>query len=324
MKKFLLSVSVAAVMFSCQKQDEFTGIPEVKDVKTSESSVTHRNCVSHTILEQQMAEDPQLGQRMQEIERFTKEAATDPNNRIVNGVLEIPVVFNVLYNTAAENISLAQLQSQIDVLNEDFQAANADYNTANNPYSSVRANIGYRFVLDQVFRKSTTKTSWGTRDACKKTKQGGLDPTSPTTKLNVWICTIGGGILGYAQFPGGASATDGVVFDSKYTGRTGTATAPFNLGRTATHEVGHWMNLRHIWGDAACGSDLVSDTPTHDSANYGVPAVGHKSTCTGTPLEMYMNYMDYTDDRGMYMFSLGQKARMDAAFAVGGPRASFR
>ena len=77
---------------------------------------------------------------------------------------------------------------------------------------------------------------------------------TPTTKLNLWVCTIGGGILGYAQFPGGASATDGVVIDSKYLGTTGTATYPFNLGRTATHEVGHWMNLRHIWGDATCGS----------------------------------------------------------------------
>jgi hypothetical protein len=79
-------------------------------------------------------------------------------------------------------------------------------------------------------------------------------------KMNLWACTIGGGILGYAQFPGGASS-DGVI-DSKYLGTTGTAAFPFNLGRTATHEVGHWMNLRHIWGDATCGSDLVSDTPT--------------------------------------------------------------
>ena len=151
-----------------------------------------------------------------------------------------------------------------------------------------------------------------------------MAPTSPTTKLNLWICTIGGGILGYAQFPGGASSTDGVVCDSKYTGTTGTAAAPFNLGRTATHEVGHWMNLRHIWGDATCGSDLVSDTPTHNDANSGVPAVGHRSTCSGAPLEMYMNYMDYTDDRGMYMFSKGQASRMNAIFLSGGSRASFR
>jgi hypothetical protein len=101
----------------------------------------------------------------------------------------------------------------------------------------------------------------GTTDDMKRASTGGIDPTSPTTTLNLWVCTIGGGILGYAQFPGGASSTDGVAIDSKYIGSTGTAIAPF-LGRTATHEVGHWMNLRHIWGDATCGSDLVSDANT--------------------------------------------------------------
>jgi hypothetical protein len=157
----------------------------------------------------------------------------------------------------------------------------------------------------------------------KKTKRGGLDPTSPTTKLNIWVCTIGGGILGYAQFPGGSSATDGVVVDSRYFGTTGTATAPFHKGRTATHEVGHWMNLRHIWGDTTCGTDYVNDTPTHNTANYGIPSFPHYSTCSGNPIEMTMNYMDYTDDAGMYMFSNDQKSRMLAVFSVGGPRNSF-
>ena len=156
-----------------------------------------------------------------------------------------------------------------------------------------------------------------------KTASKGIAPTTPTTVLNMWSCNMGGGILGYAQFPGGASATDGVVIDNNAFGTTVTATAPFNLGRTATHEVGHWMNLRHIWGDATCGSDLVSDTPTHNTANYGIPAYPHYSTCTGTPVEMTMNYMDYTDDAGMYMFSNGQKSRMAALFVSGGARASF-
>jgi hypothetical protein len=313
MKKMLLTASAALLMFSCQKDNSTEEQPT--------NAVAHRGCASHKVLEQQMKENPQLASKMAQIENFTNEAIK--TGRLVNGKIEIPVVFNVLYRTSGENISLAQLQSQIDVLNKDFNAANSDYNTANNPYSSARANVGISFVLDQVIRKSTTKTSWGTNDVMKNAKRGGIAPTSPTTKLNIWICTIGGGILGYAQFPGGASATDGVVLDSKYTGNTGTATAPFNLGRTATHEVGHWMNLRHIWGDASCGNDQVADTPTHDSANYGVPAVGHRSTCSGTPLEMYMNYMDYTDDRGMYMFSLGQKSRMDAIFVSGGARNSF-
>ncbi|SEP59587.1 zinc metalloprotease [Flavobacterium urocaniciphilum] len=316
MKKIILSLAIVSLLFSCNKQEDAT-----TELTTSEVA-GKRGCYSDEHLKEQLAADPSLARRMEDFE--LKAAQAIEQGRIVNGVLEIPVVFNVLYRTTAENISLAQLQSQIDVLNKDFNAQNSDYNTANNPYSSVRANVGIRFVLDQVIRKSTTKTSWGTNDAMKKSTQGGLNPTSPTTKLNLWVCTIGGGILGYAQFPGGSSATDGVVIDSKYLGTTGTATYPFNLGRTATHEVGHWMNLRHIWGDATCGSDLVSDTPVHNTANYGVPAVGHRSTCSGTPLEMYMNYMDYTDDRGMYMFSNGQKSRMLAIFAVGGSRASFR
>lgn len=315
MKKLLLTTAVCLFLFSCQnEQSETTN----ETVATS----TERSCASQDVLEAQLKEDPTLAIRMNEIEAFTQKAIL--TKRLVNGKIEIPVVFNVLYRTTAENITTAQLQSQIDILNKDFNALNSDYNTPNNPYSSVRANVGITFVLDQVVRKATTKTTWGTKDAMKKTNTGGLAAISPTTKLNFWVCTIGGGILGYAQFPGGASATDGVVCDSKYVGNTGTATYPFNLGRTATHEIGHWMNLRHIWGDATCGSDLVSDTPTHNAANTGVPAVGHKSTCTGTPLEMYMNYMDYTDDRGMYMFSEGQKSRMSAIFLAGGSRASFR
>ena len=315
MKKILLSASLIMMLVSCQNEDKSLD-------QSSQSKLTHRTCASSDVLERQLRENPELALKMNKIEEFTNLAMAE--GRIVNGHIEIPVVVNVLYKTAAENISTAQIQSQIDVLNNDFNAQNSDYNNVPALFSGVKANVGITFVLDQVIRKSTTKTSWGTTDTCKKTKRGGLDPTSPTTKLNIWCATIGGGILGYAQFPGGSSATDGVVIDSKYFGLSGSAYAPYNLGRTATHEVGHWMNLRHIWGDANCGSDLVSDTPTHNTANYGDPTYPHYSTCSGTPVEMTMNYMDYTDDNAMYMFSTGQKSRMDAIFVTGGIRASFR
>ena len=315
MKKSLIAVALLFSVIACQN-DDATPNSEMESAK-----VAQRGCASHEVLERQLKEDPTLALRMNAIEDLTEDFIK--SGKLVNGVLEIPVVFNVLYRTSAENISQAQLQSQIDVLNADFRAENTDYNSSN-PYNSVRSGINVRFVLDNVVRKSTTKTTWGTNDAMKKTASGGIAPTSPTTKLNYWVCNIGGGILGYAQFPGGSSTTDGVVIDSKYTGTMGTATAPFNKGRTATHEVGHWMNLRHIWGDATCGSDLVADTPTHNTANYGIPAAGHRSTCSGTPLEMYMNYMDYTDDAGMYMFSSGQTARMVAVFSTTGSRKSFR
>ena len=317
MKKIILSAFALLFLFSCSNDETSTPTEE----KSQLTHDHHRGCASHEILEEQLRQDPSLAQRMQQIEKFTTEAIR--TGKLVNGKIQIPVVVNVLYKTTAENISLAQIQSQIDVLNKDFNATNSDFNQVPATFSAVKANVGISFVLDAVNRKYVNKTSWGTNDAMKKTSTKGIAPTSPTTKLNLWVCTIGGGILGYAQFPGGSSATDGVVIDSKYLGTTGRATAPFNKGRTATHEVGHWMNLRHIWGDATCGSDLVSDTPTHNTANYGIPAFPHYSTCSGTPIEMTMNYMDYTDDAGMYMFSNGQKNRMLSIFASGGARFSF-
>lgn len=321
MKKTLLLLAGGFMLITgCNKSSSNEkGISAEDEITTA----TKRQCSSNEVLEEQLQADPGLRQRMNEIEAFTQRVAAHPEQfRLVNGVIEIPVVFNVLYRTTAQNVSLAQLQSQIAVLNEDFAATNADYNLTST-YNSVKSgNIGIRFVLDAVNRRSTTKSSWSTNDAMKKSAQG-IAPTSPTTKLNVWVCNMGGGILGYAQFPGGSSATDGVVLDDNATGRTGTAAAPFNKGRTATHEVGHWMNLRHIWGDATCGNDQVGDTPTHNTANYGCPAAGHLSTCAGTPVEMTMNYMDYSDDACMYMFSAGQKTRMLAVFAVGGARNSF-
>ena len=315
MKKILLLSAVFLTLFSCQKET-------VDQVNAPEASaVARRSCATQDVLEAQLRENPSLALRMNQIENFTENAISQ--NRLVNGRVVIPVVVNVLYRTAAENVTAAQIQSQIDILNKDFNAQNSDFGSVPAMFAPIAANVGITFELASVVRKSTTKSSWGTRDAMKKTKQGGIAPTNPSTNLNLWVCTIGGGILGYAQFPGGSSATDGVVVDSKYLGLSGNSNYPYNLGRTATHEVGHWMNLRHIWGDANCGSDLVSDTPTHDSANFGVPAYPHYSTCSGQPVEMTMNYMDYTDDRGMYMFSNAQKSRMAAIFLSGGARSAF-
>ena len=317
-KTLVLLAGVVLFSISCNKSTSDEKLPD-----SDEPTASVRKCSSNDVLQQQLMEDPTLQARMNSIEDFTREVIANPvQYRLVNGVVEIPVVFNVLYRTTEQNVSQAQLQSQIDVLNEDFSATNADYNLTQT-YNSVKSgNIAVRFVLDLVIRRSTTKTSWSTNDAMKKAGQG-IAPTSPTTKLNIWVCNMGGGILGYAQFPGGSSSTDGVVLDDNATGKIGTAAVPFNKGRTATHEVGHWMNLRHIWGDATCGTDLVGDTPTHNTANYGCPAAGHLSTCAGSPVEMTMNYMDYTDDACMYMFSMGQKTRMLAVFASGGPRNSF-
>ncbi|HEX9150854.1 MAG TPA: zinc metalloprotease [Flavobacterium sp.] len=312
MKKILLTATAFLMLFSCQND---------QTESTATNATARRSCASQDVLAEQLKADPTLALRMNQIEAFTQKSML--TNKLVNGKVVIPVVVNVLYKTAAENISDAQIQSQIDVLNKDYTATNPDFSSTPAEFAGVAANVGITFELVKINRKSTTKTSWGTRDAMKKSKQGGIDPTSPTTTLNMWACTIGGGILGYAQFPGGSLATDGVVIDSFYFGLSSAASYPYNLGRTASHEVGHWMNLRHIWGDASCGDDLVSDTPVHKTSNFGVPTYPYVSTCLPAHNEMTMNYMDYTDDRGMFMFTNGQKARMSALFVSGGARAGF-
>jgi hypothetical protein len=320
-RSFLILTTFLLVFNSCKKMD---GDCDKNEVISNDFS-SQRKCGSMEVLAAQKAADPELSKRMDAIEEFTQNIIANPlSSRLVNGIIEIPVVVNVLYRTTAENVSTAQIQSQIDVLNRDFAATNTDYNSTTT-YNAVKSgNIKIRFELENIVRKSTNKKFWPINDAMKINKRGGIDATSPGTTLNIWVCTLSKNILGYAQFPGGDAATDGVVILNTAFGTTGTASVPFNLGRTTTHEVGHYFNLHHIWGDANCGNDFVDDTPLHNTANYGCPAAGHLSTCAGTPVEMTMNYMDYTDDACMYMFTLNQSARMRATFAIGGPRENLR
>ncbi len=321
MKKVSTLLLLTMLAFSCAKD---TKNEEAASTDAQhEHSATDRACAAHDVLQAQLAADPALALRHEEIEQFIEQYANSAQDR-AGFPLVIPVVVNVLYKTAAQNISQAQIQSQIDVLNQDFAASNSDYNNTPSIFQGVRSgDVQISFTLQSVVRKSTNKSSWSANDAMKKSAQGGINPTNPTTTLNLWVCNLGNTLLGYAQFPGGPSSTDGVVCDDNAFGNTGTAASPFNKGRTATHEVGHWMNLRHIWSDATCGTDLVSDTPTHNTSNGGCPAYPHYNTCAGTPVEMTMNYMDYTYDACMYMFSAGQKTRMQAVFSTGGPRVSF-
>ena len=324
MKKLFGLLSFAVVLgVGCTK----TSLTEQQEEATPAvtGTLNHRGCASEEVLQQQLKDDPSLAARMEAIEEFTGRYQQNPSayRLLTNGMIEIPVVVNVVYKTAAQNISAAQIQSQIDVLNKDFAATNTDISSVPATFQGVQAgDVGVRFVLDQVIRRSTSKSSFSTNDGVKRASGGGIAPTSPTTKLNMWSCNLSNGVLGYAQFPGGPIATDGVVMLFSAFGVT-TGGAPYNKGRTATHEVGHWLNLRHIWGDAQCGNDFVADTPLHTGANFGCPASGARSTCSGTPIMMTMNYMDYTDDLCMYMFSANQKTRMNATFVAGGPRNSF-
>lgn len=237
--------------------------------------------------------------------------------------VKIGVVVHVVHRLPKENITAAQISSQIKVLNRDFNRTNPDWASTPAPFKGLVGNAQVSFVLKKVIRKKTTVAAFGTNDTVKRAATGGSNPVNPSKYLNIWVCTIAGGILGYAQFPGSAVATDGVVVLNTAFGTVGTAKAPFNKGRTATHEVGHWLNLRHIWGDTpdCSGSDMVADTPNCAGPNYGNPAFPHITCGNGPSGDMFMNYMDYVDDQAMFMFSRGQVTRMHSALM--GPRASY-
>ncbi len=301
---------------------------------------TKRICASQDVYLQQIASNPAFAKKQQEIEAFTQRFIQHGGSRGSEAtqrgttVYTIPVVVHVVWNTAVQNISDAQVQSQIDVLNKDYQLLNAD--SVKNPavFKPLEADIKVQFCLAKqdpagkastgIVRVQTTKTSFSTNDAVKYTSKGGDDAWDASKYLNLWVCKIGRDVLGYAQFPGGAPATDGVVI--LYSSFGITSATPYNLGRTATHEVGHWLNLRHIWGDdgSKCtGSDQVDDTPNQASENYGKPAFPHVTCSNGPNGDMFMNYMDYVDDDAMHMFTLDQKDRMWAVLQAGGARASL-
>ena len=313
MKKVTLVIVIAALFFSCHKNET---------VQSGKEDHDQRTCASDDAMKTQLQNDPGLGQRMLQLEAFTKKMIQSGAMEKTGGVIEIPVVVHVLYNSAEENISDAQIQSQIDVLNEDFNLRNPDRNDVPALFAGVKANVGIKFVLAQTIRKFTNKKSWQANDQMKFPQHGGSAVVDPENNLNIWVCNLAK-YLGYAYYPGITPERDGVVVWYRSFGRTGTLSVPYHKGRTATHEVGHYLNLVHIWGDATCGSDLVDDTPQHNTANFGCPAYPHLSTCTGTPVEMTMNYMDYTDDPCMFMFSNGQKSRMLALFTPNGPRAEL-
>ncbi|WP_315816306.1 zinc-dependent metalloprotease [Paraflavitalea speifideaquila] len=141
--------------------------------------------------------------------------------------------------------------------------------------------------------------------------------------LNIWIGNLAGGLLGYASTLGCDKAIDGVAIRPSAFGTTGTAGYPYNKGRTATHEIGHWLGLRHIWGDSYCGDDHIDDTPPQRSSTRNCPT-GVVITCDNNPTgNMYTNYMDFTDDACLNLFTQGQRSKMRSLFVPGGVRYSL-
>lgn len=296
------------------------------------ASAQHRSCAAEEVHARQLLENPDMMQEIKRIEEHTRQFAQQQGGASDRVVVTIPVVVHVVYYNSAQNLTDAQILSQIDVLNADFRRTNADAGNTPAGFLGVAADCEINFCMAKqdpngnatngIQRRQTTVNGFSTDDRMKFFAQGGLDIWDRNKYLNIWVCNLSGGLLGYAQFPGGPASTDGVVCDYAYFGTIG-STPPFNLGRTATHEVGHWLNCFHIWGDdgtSCTGSDNVSDTPNQADENYGCPSFPQISCSNGPNGDMFMNYMDYTDDGCMNVFTTGQKNRMQALFATGGAR----
>jgi hypothetical protein len=222
---------------------------------------------------------------------------------------------------------VALAQNQVTILNNDFRGTNADISLWNNVsqyFPGVNTgSFDVQFVLATQNHPAGTDANLVNGQPCVTIGYNygaGSDWDSNFAGYMNFVCkNLSGGVLGYAYLASSPSNGAAVFIDNNAFGSTSSCTgfvpsSPYNKGRTLTHELGHYLNLEHIWGDANCGSDEVSDTPLHNTSNGGCPAAGHLSTCTGNPVEMTMNYMDYTNDACMYMLTAGQVTRMNNHF----------
>lgn len=242
-------------------------------------------------------------------------------------IIVIPTVVHVIYKNQDENVSSAQIQSQLDILNDDFRKLNADTTNVEQGFSI--ADVGIEFCLarrDPSGNETTgvTRTSTTIDNVCdlSSTQYYQLAPIwNPDHYLNIWVCDINNGIAGYAFPPNQiARNRDGLVIQYNNFGDTGTVNSPYDQGRTATHEIGHWFNLFHPWGNGnipSCGSDdEVIDTPNQGVIYNGCPSVPQFS-CGSK--DMLSNYMGYLDDRCMGNFTEGQKDRMRSTIITSRP-----
>ncbi len=303
--------------------------------------LAQKECPHTEYARKMVAAHPEISDKMNDVEAFTHEHTGD-NQTILSGdevsfslpaVITIPVVVHVLYNTESQNLSEKQVVSQIEVLTKDFRNQNTDRSKLPAWFTGLAADCGIEFKLARtdprgfatngILRRKTSIQFFGTDERVKYTSKGGEDAWDAGKYLNIWVCNLAGGVIGYSSVTGGPAETDGIVIHSSAFGIGGNNGGTFNKGRTATHEIGHWLNLRHLWGDASCGDDKVDDTPSQRSPNRGCPS-GKVTSCGTTPNgDLYMNYMDLTNDECMYMFTGGQRERMRSLFLPGGIRHSL-
>ncbi|HRQ51411.1 MAG TPA: M43 family zinc metalloprotease [Agriterribacter sp.] len=288
-----------------------------------------------------MSNDPALRRRYDQIENAAKRQPFISKKEQSAGVaalpvITIPVVIHILYNTPEQNISDAQVRSQLDILNNDFRKQNNDTAQIPSAFASLATDCGIQFELAKtdpagrpttgIVRKRTDRSSWQQDDKMKFSATGGNNAWDSRSYLNIWVCNLTKNLLGYATFPGASPEKDGVVIRTDVFGITGNNSTPYNKGRTTTHEVGHWLNLKHLWGDADCGDDGVDDTPPQKTYSSGCPSFPQITANSCNPLasgDMFMNFMDFSDDACLHMFTAGQKQRMHDLFAVSAPRESL-
>lgn len=291
-------------------------------------------CGSDEHLHSQLLKDPNLKSRIDAYLTTQPKVQASPSaNRTAAAAITIPVVVHVVYNTSSQNIPDAQIQSQIDVLNEDYGRTNAD--TVNTPsvFQPYAANPNIQFVLAKrdpngnatngITRTTTTVTAFTTNNYVKFDAYGGVNAWDASQYLNIWVCNLSG-YAGYATTPGQTASIDGVVISYLSFGRIGTLASSSTKGRTTTHEIGHWLGLAHTWGwSGTCGDDGMADTPTQEKQNSGIPTFPHVSACSpNSNGDMFMNYMDYTDDLARNMFTSNQAAYMNGT--LNGYRASLK
>ncbi len=258
-----------------------------------------------------------------------KETATPP-------LITIPVVVHILYKDAADNLSREQVFSQIEALNRDFAAQHEDISKVPPAFQPMVADTRIRFALaktdpegratDGIVRRKTAQQTWKQDDRMKFSENGGSDAWDSRYYLNIWVCRLGNGMLGYSSFPGDPPEKDGVVIRTDIFGTLHISHPVYNKGRTATHEIGHWLNLKHLWGDQYCGDDGVDDTPPQSNYNSGCSSypVVKPGGCNNSPHgDMFMNFMDFSDDACALMFTHGQAGRMQQLFEPSGLRASI-
>ncbi len=299
---------------------------------TSQLSAQQK-CASTAYQQEEMMRNPSIIGRIAAIEKFTSQKTENKGatQRSEASIIKIPVIVHVLYHTPSEKISDVQVRGQIDALNKYFRRRNAD--TANTPayFRQFAADCEIEFQLATsdpgkrsttgIIRKYTPITKWKADDLMKFSAEMGDDAWDPKSYLNIWVCNLDR-FAGYSTTPGGEDKKDGVVISYSVFGASG-GTSGYDMGKTAVHEVGHWLNLKHLWGDANCGDDGVSDTPKQASYTVGCPTT-IRITCGNSPYgDMYMNYMDYTNDNCINIFTYGQKERMRALFATGAVRSSI-